>query len=87
MRDERQKPLSDKGRENWDKIFKKDIKLRTPEEWAAEDGLIIADPDGWRFDRPQFGLKARSFTDPITKDEFRTRCIFSTLLGVIKEEV
>lgn len=23
MRDERQKPLSDKGRENWDKIFKK----------------------------------------------------------------
>jgi hypothetical protein len=50
----------------------------TPETWLKDpefEGIIILDPDGW--DRKNFTV---SWTEPITRDEFRRRMMISTCL-------
>jgi len=50
--------------------------LKTPEQWAKEDGIIIMDPDGWRMkDSPPFD-------QPIPKSEYDWRVIISTIRSV-----
>lgn len=46
--------------------------LKTPSEWAAERGVEILDPDGWR------GRDAKSFDEPITAEEFDRRLVECT---------
>ena len=41
--------------------------LRTPQQWAARDGLMILDPDGWRYD------DAPPFNQPISRAEYDQR--------------
>lgn len=36
---------------------------KLPEEWAAEDGIMIHDPDGWR-------NAGKDFREPVTRAEF-----------------
>jgi thymidylate synthase ThyX len=50
---------------------------KTPEEWAALDGVTVADPDGWRFAQ-QFGNPPRlrqpqGWDVPITRQEWDDR--------------
>lgn len=47
--------------------------MRTPEEWCAEYGLDIADPDGWRHPG------APAWHEPITLLEFADRYALSTV--------
>ena len=47
--------------------------LRPSAEWAAEAGITILDPDGWR------GADGRPFADPISHDEFLRRMTISTI--------
>lgn len=47
--------------------------LKTPEEWAAEMGATILDPDGWR--RPN----DPPFDQPCTREEFLPRFYISTI--------
>lgn len=44
--------------------------------WAAEVGVTILDPDGWRKHAP---LGERSMDDPITVDEFTVRLAVCTI--------
>lgn len=44
--------------------------LKTPAEWAAELGVEIRDPDGWRTGSK---LGAKSWDEPLSEDEFRQR--------------
>lgn len=50
--------------------------LRTPEQWSAEFGIKVHDPDGW--DRMNF---AESWAEPITEVEFARRAAESTCEG------
>lgn len=47
--------------------------MKTPEEWCAELGARIADPDGWR------GHDGRPWTDPISREEFDRRLMVCTI--------
>lgn len=49
--------------------------LKTPDEWATEEGITILDPDGWR------GIDAPPFDRPITKAEYTLRVGVSTVIG------
>lgn len=51
--------------------------MKTPEEWAADRGLRILDPDGWRFESGQDAPK--DFSEPIDEVEFERRLIRSTV--------
>lgn len=39
--------------------------LKTPSDWAKEQGVVILDADGWNDGKP--------FTDPVTAEEFARR--------------
>lgn len=49
--------------------------LHTPAEWSALDGVTVMDPDGWRGSRT---LPAKSFDEPISRDEWEQRLSIST---------
>jgi len=49
--------------------------LRTPAEWSALDGVTVMDPDGWRGSKQ---LPAKSFDEPIDRDEWEGRLSLST---------
>lgn len=51
------------------------LTLRTPEQWAHLDGIVIHDPDGWRGGQ----LPAKDFNEPITYDEYAVRKTGSTV--------
>lgn len=66
------KALSQKGRDNWDNIFKK----QTAWDWLKEldyGKYTILDPDGWRYD------DGVTMDTPITKSDFFTRFNASTV--------
>lgn len=46
--------------------------LLPPDGWAAVFNLTVMDPDGWRVD-------GKSWEEPITEHEFRTRVMSSTI--------
>jgi len=67
------KPLSKKGRENWDNIFKK----QSAWNWLKElnyDEYTILDPDGWRYN------DGVDLNTPITKSDFFKRFNESTVM-------
>jgi hypothetical protein len=49
------------------------VRLRTPEQWCAEYGLEIHDPDGWR------GSDAPPWDQPIGLAEFADRYALCTV--------
>jgi hypothetical protein len=49
--------------------------LRTPAEWSALTGVTVMDPDGWRGTRI---LPAKSWEEPIGRDEWEQRLAVST---------
>lgn len=49
--------------------------LRAPAEWSVLDGVTVMDPDGWRGCRH---LSAKSFDEPIGRDEWEERLSLST---------
>lgn len=53
-----------------------DFERKLPQEWAAEDGFEILDPDGWR------GPDALPFDQPCTLGEFWGRFLRSTVRRV-----
>lgn len=52
------------------------VPVKTPAEWAAEQGVHVMDPDGWRRHR---ALGPRSWDEPISLAEFRARLTSSTV--------
>lgn len=46
---------------------------RKPQEWAAADGILILDPDGWR------GPDSPPFDQPCTREEYQRRVGFCTV--------
>jgi hypothetical protein len=61
------------------------VELRTPREWEQDERYttVVVDPDGWRFDQRENGVvvyPARSFDDPITREEYEARCGPSTII-------
>ena len=68
------KPLSEEGRNRWDKIFGK---KKTAYEWIEElrPGEVIYDPDGWRYD------DGVALETPITEQDFNRRYSESTILS------
>lgn len=54
--------------------------LKTPAEWAADEGMSILDPTGWT--EPG----APSLDTPIGYDEYRNRVLVS-VVGPIPQEV
>lgn len=60
---------------------------KTPEEWSAEDGVTVADPDGWRFEH-LFGdvgtacraRKPQEWSVPITRQEWEDRMSVSSVI-------
>lgn len=50
--------------------------LKAPVEWAAELGLHVMDPDGWRADSE---LGAKDWDEPVSRDEFRQRLASCTV--------
>lgn len=52
------------------------VPVKPPAEWAAEHGVRIMDPDGWR--QRCGDLPARSFEEPLTRREFVQRMSVST---------
>lgn len=57
------------------------LDLRTPLQWAADDGLVILDPDGWRYpvQRKNVRYPARSFQERIDRTEYIARLWVSTI--------
>lgn len=53
-----------------------EMTLRTPEQWAHLDGIVIHDPDGWR---GSARLPIKDFNEPITYDEYIVRKMESTV--------
>ena len=51
--------------------------LKTPMEWEQIFRITVYDPDGWR---PGCFLGEKSFTEPITAEEFNQRAMQSTIL-------
>jgi hypothetical protein len=71
--DIKSKALSERGRANWDNIFKK----QSAWDWLKElgyDNYTILDPDGWRYD------DGVSLDTPITKSDFNRRFSESTVM-------
>ena len=67
------KGLSSKGRDNWDRIFKK----QSAYDWLKElryDEYTILDPDGWRYDDKV------TLDTPITRSDFFRRFNESTVM-------
>ena len=65
------KGLSKQGRDNWDRIFKK----QNAHAWLKELGYnqdAIIDPDGWRYDEVDLDT-------PITRSDFFARFNQSTV--------
>lgn len=54
--------------------------LRTPEQWAAQLGVEIRDPDGWR------GKDAPDFKAPCTLSDFEARLAHSTIRSMVLSE-
>ena len=50
-----------------------DGKARTPADWEKLEGVVVIDPDGWRYDRKGWG-------DPIRFAEWERRMMVSTIL-------
>lgn len=50
---------------------------KLPAEWAAEEGIEIYDPDGWRCGHDQD--EPKPFNIPVTKTEFCRRAVKSTV--------
>lgn len=48
--------------------------LKTPDEWQEITEVRVMDPDGWRCD-------GRSWSHPLTEEEFRSRAMLSTRYG------
>ena len=44
----------------------------TPDEWSMLDGVVVTDPDGWRYD-------SKPWVDPITRTEWERRKSISTV--------
>lgn len=65
------KGLSSKGRDNWDRIFKKQSAYDWLKELGYDEDTII-DPDGWRCDDVTLDV-------PITRSDFFTRFNQSTV--------
>ena len=53
-------------------MTERNSEVKTPEEWQDELDVIILDPDGWREDDTPW-------TKPITREEFETRLVNSTI--------
>jgi hypothetical protein len=55
--------------------------LRTPREWGEITGMVVMDPDGWRgsvtWGDTTYG--PRDFDEPITRQEFDARAMWSTV--------
>lgn len=66
------KALSKEGRDNWDRIFKKQSAYAWLEELGYSKDAII-DPDGWRHDDA-------TLDTPITRNDFFDRFNQSTTL-------
>ena len=73
--DIKSKALSEKGRANWDNIFKK----QSAWDWLMELGYnenTIIDPDGWRYDDV-------TMDTPISRSDFFNRFNQSTVMTPI----
>jgi hypothetical protein len=57
------------------------VPRKTPEEWAAEDGIRILDPDGWRM------KGAPDFYSPHTYAEYKKRMTMSTIMPLKPRKV
>lgn len=51
-------------------------KYKTPEQWAAEDGIKILEPDGWRMPG------SPSFRAPTTREDYESRIWICTTIKV-----
>lgn len=49
--------------------------MKTPSEWEVATGIRIHDPDGWR------GRMAKSWQEPLSRDDFINRAKVSTCSG------
>lgn len=56
------------------------MEMKTPQEWAADEGMAIYDPDGWRMkDSPPFD-------EPCLKSEFDWRFSLCTIGPIRKDK-
>jgi hypothetical protein len=55
--------------------------LKTPDEWCAETGITVWNPDGWNLPRDQ-----RPWTEPISLDEFDRRVTHSSISMPVKPD-
>jgi hypothetical protein len=54
--------------------------LKRPQEWAADEGLLIINEDGWRKD-------GKDFEEPLTRDEYLQRLQTSTVVARATQKV
>jgi hypothetical protein len=59
--------------------------IKRPDEWCAQFGFKVEDPDGWRFgfNVGTVEYSPKPWHTPISEKEFGHRCLTSTLSDVI----
>lgn len=59
---------------------------RTPQEWSKIDGIVVADPDGWRFPHGFAGRRyeAQDWEVPVDREEWDHRISVSSIIGRVQ---
>ena len=57
--------------------------LKLPDEWCEILGVVVLDPDGWRFKHRN--LEPKDWKEPITESEFTSRRMWSTTMLKVKK--
>lgn len=67
--------MSDEAVKHWSRLTEGRYPIRLPSEWAADEGIKILDPDGWRRD-------GKRIEEAIGYQEYRQRVMLSTVEGL-----
>lgn len=61
----------------------KRVELKTPEQWAAIDGIVVMEPAGWNYEirTADDRIYPKPLHEPISHEEFQNRAGHSTVMG------